>query len=442
MAHRLGPEPFVASLGTVFRYDGDGDRVSVITDMGAEAEIPAPDLREFLEHLGAVGGGVEYAEVLDRAEETVARAEARVEMEKADAGDALAALLRLAPTDRVAAIEDEPRFRTYPLASLAIDASRKVAPSDPRRSRELADLARVVAAHLGFEPYGEERIQDLRAYAVATFGNSLRVAGDLRGAAQCFREARELLRSGTDASLELVEIDNLESSLRRDLHDFVSALDLSQRAIEGYHALGMKESVGKALLTQSTICDFMGDLAGNVAALERAANLVEREEDPWLALILRHNLIFGLARDRQFQRARTLLGETEDLYRQVTVPAMWARRHWVEGLIREGEENLAGAIGQLEAARDRFAEHGFFFDAALVSLDLAAVLLAEGHTPEVKAVAAAAYALLEGQGVHPDALAALSQFQQAAAMERLDREILREIALRLSRAAEFRPLPA
>ena len=56
-------------------------------------------------------------------------------------------------------------------------------------------------------------------------------------------------------------------------------------------------------------------------------------------------------------------------------------------------------------------------------------------------MAAAAYALLEGQGVHPDALAALSQFQQAAAMERLDREILREIALRLSRAAEFRPLP-
>jgi tetratricopeptide (TPR) repeat protein len=352
-------------------------------------------------------------------------------------------LLCARPERRQELLSKGSRHCTLRVAQALLQAARRSAVEDGRATRELAELGLRVAELLDSAVDGERRVKSLRAYGWAVFGNSQRIVGDLRGAEQSFTKARnELCRLEEHRSVIAASVDSLEASLRRELHEFAAALKLAQRAIETYHALGMRESEAKALLKRSTICDFMGDLAGNVAALERAANLIERDEDPWLALILRHNLIFGLARDRQFQRARTLLGETEDLYRQVTVPAMWARRHWVEGLIREGEEDLAGAIGQLEAARDQFAEHSFFFDAALVSIDLAAVLLAEGRTPEVKAVAAAAYALLEGQGVHPDALAALSQFQQAAAMERLDREVLREIALRLSRAAEFRPLPA
>jgi hypothetical protein len=87
-------------------------------------------------------------------------------------------------------------------------------------------------------------------------------------------------------------------------------------------------------------------------------------------------------------------------------------------------------------------QHGNPVEAALVSLDLSAALAEQGRFAEVRELAATTYTLLESQGVHRDALAALAQFQQAAAREQLDRGVLRQIAQRLTRAAEFRPLPA
>jgi hypothetical protein len=81
-------------------------------------------------------------------------------------------------------------------------------------------------------------------------------------------------------------------------------------------------------------------------------------------------------------------------------------------------------------------------DAAVVSLDLAAVLNSLGRYREVRAVTAASYTLLESQGVHPDALAALAQFQQAAAQETLTRELIRQVARRVAFSPPQRSKPS
>jgi tetratricopeptide (TPR) repeat protein len=195
-------------------------------------------------------------------------------------------------------------------------------------------------------------------------------------------------------------------------------------------------------MKRAVIYENMCEPESAVEVIEEAERAVDLSEDPWLSLVLRHNRTFYLARAGRFDEAAALFEQSQRLYDRFSKPAMMARRFWAHGLIVHGREDSQSASRRLTEARAIFESHGYPVEVALVSLDLAAALAEQGRFAEVRELAAATYTLLESQGVHRDALAALAQFQQAAAREQLDREVLRQIAQRLTRAAEFRPLPA
>jgi tetratricopeptide (TPR) repeat protein len=446
MAVIMGCGPFQASLGTVFVPNKRGDTVQVATAEGGEIEIPAPDLREFLDYL--VGNldsmaSQDYDPIFRRVDARAAEVCSRLDAERRDAPARLAELLGVpSRAARRSAVQSGIAFRTYEVASLVLERSRTAVHHDPIRARDLAELGLTIAEQLDSDAYGRDRVRNLQAYAEAVLGNALRVAGHLQAAVQSFRGARQRLGGGGEYSLEAIEIDGLEGSLRRDVRDFQEALRLSSRAIEGYKALGMMQAAALGLLTRATIYESLGESVAALDTLREAAATVDTRDDPWTCLMVRHNLIFGLARAGHFDDASRCFAETRGLYEQFVVPAVIGRRHWVEGLIEQGCGNPTAAGDSLTRARAMFETHGYHFDAALVSLDLAAALAEQGRFAEVRELAAATYTLLESQGVHRDALAALAQFQQAAAREQLDREVLRQIAQRLTRAAEFRPLPA
>jgi hypothetical protein len=72
-------------------------------------------------------------------------------------------------------------------------------------------------------------------------------------------------------------------------------------------------------------------------------------------------------------------------------------------------------------------------DVALVSLDLATLLLEQGRTEELKRLAAEILVMFESREVHREAVAALLLFQQACAEERITGELIRQIAAELRR---------
>jgi hypothetical protein len=88
----------------------------------------------------------------------------------------------------------------------------------------------------------------------------------------------------------------------------------------------------------------------------------------------------------------------------------------------------------LREARDAFVERGIGFDAALVSLHLASVYAKKGDTSEMKRLAAEMVPIFESRDLHPEALAALAIFRQAAEAEEVTLGLLDRMAIYLQRA--------
>ena len=74
------------------------------------------------------------------------------------------------------------------------------------------------------------------------------------------------------------------------------------------------------------------------------------------------------------------------------------------------------------------------FDAAQVSLDLAALYLRQGRSEETRLLATELIPIFQSRDIYREALAAVIVFQQAAAMEQLTAGLVEEIAAYLEKA--------
>lgn len=431
-----------ASLGSRFIHDREQDVVYVTAPDGTEVQLPGPDLRECLDWIR--GGSAEdlespYARVMDASRERLLAAEQRARTEKEAAEGALSALLSLVHSERRLAIESDGRFRTLSLADRTLERSRNAAHHDPALARELAEIGCWVSEALNPQSYGGSRVRNVQALAAATRGHALRIVGDIRGTRAAFRQARELLELGDEDSFEALEVYDLETILRRDLRDFEGALALNERVIEGYSSCDQHEAAAQALQKRSSILYHMDDSAGAIEVLTKASEQALRTDSGMLRLTVQHSLALALARAGRIDEAAEVFASTEGLYRQFSSPNVDACRLWAQGLIELEGGNPSDVVDPLTRARGIFESHGYVLDAAIVSLDLAAALAGLGRFAEVRELAAATYAFMESREVHPDALAALAIFQQAAARERVTRELLHDVAKRLVEAASRRP---
>ena len=99
-----------------------------------------------------------------------------------------------------------------------------------------------------------------------------------------------------------------------------------------------------------------------------------------------------------------------------------------QGLGRSGE-----AEPIYREVQGKFLELGKSYDAALVSLDLARLLAAEGCTDDLKRLAAELMPVFESRDVHREAIVALLIFQRACEEERLTVELVQQLAAYLRR---------
>lgn len=148
----------------------------------------------------------------------------------------------------------------------------------------------------------------------------------------------------------------------------------------------------------------------------------------------RHNLIWYLNESGQYLEARRALEETRNVYLRTAEPINLVRLRWLEGRIALGLGRLDEAEPALREARDAFVERGIGFDAALVSLDLAAVYARRGEPGEVKRFAAEMLPIFESRDLHTEAVAALAIFRQAAEAEEVTLDLLERMARYLQRA--------
>lgn len=338
-------------------------------------------------------------------------------------------LMRLPFEGQLRRVVDEEGLQTWGLCQYLLRKSFEAGFEEPTRAVMLAEVAVYIAEHLVEEAYDPNWLLDLRARAWAHLGNARRVLGELWSADAAFRRAEAYLeKSLTGNSLVEAEIADLKGSLRRAQRRLSEALQLNETALALYRANEHGHGVAKTLVQKAKIQEESGDLAGALEVLAQAIAEIDPEADPRLLVYARHNQLSCLTSADRHEEAEALLPEVRALFEGVGTPLDLVRLRWAEGRIALGRGLLEAAEEAFFEAQREFQDRRMAFDAALVSLDLAAVYVRQGATAELKRLAVELMPVFESREVNREAMAALLLFQSAAEEEILTLDLVRHIA--------------
>jgi tetratricopeptide (TPR) repeat protein len=223
-----------------------------------------------------------------------------------------------------------------------------------------------------------------------------------------------------------------------DQRRFTEALTLLDRALAGYLQEAPEHHdrhlAGRILVKKAHVLTQMAESKRAILTLREAEGLVDPNRDPRLLLCLQHNLLDNLASAGRSAEARELLPEVEALCRSAGSRLDEIRLRWVAGRIAAGLGDRSGARRSFGDARREFAARGMAYDAALVSLELAVLLIEQGETAEVRELADKIAEIFRARDVHRETLAALAVFRAAAALDAATADLARDLAAYLTRA--------
>lgn len=321
--------------------------------------------------------------------------------------------------ERIVSVEVAPEFHKMTLVVLVCEQSLRAAGNDPEQARQLADLAVRIAQLLAEK--GAE------GYALAHVGNAIRVGGQVPESAKVFKTAKRFwdFREGTQKLLLPARFLELEASLRRDERRFGEALELLDKAA----ALG--GCATRNALKRAITYEHAGDYAQVAAILDREPpeGCQGRDLFAW-----RFNRAVNLCHLERYEEAAERFPEIEALARAQNKDLDLIRVVWLSGRIRGGLGDSQAAIVSLRQAQAKFLDEKIAFDAVLVSLELAVVLLHEGHLKEVRELSRLLPSLFHAQGLHDEAIAALRLFCEAVDRQTLSERLGRSLVAFFYRA--------
>src|SRR5262249_55646938 len=145
-------------------------------------------------------------------------------------------------------------------------------------------------------------------------------------------------------------------------------------------------SKGRLLILRAKTLEELRDYEEAVATLRRTLPLVDGERDPRLALVLGINLLDNLHHIGHHQEAEERLPAVRELTVQLGNQLDMIRLRWVEARMDAARGRTAEALAGFEEVRRELTARGIAYDTALVTLELAALLLDLGRTAEVRAL--------------------------------------------------------
>lgn len=319
--------------------------------------------------------------------------------------------------------------RHWGLCVRLCEASVQEAGDQPGRALFLAQKSVELAAMVETEPRWLQRLAGFCAFHAA---NAWRVQGQLlKAQAEC-DQARALWEAGREGDpglLDETRVLGLQASLLRDQRELPGAL---LRYDEALQLPATRERpfllLGKAkTLEESGEYELALDLILEALELlpveELRQHLVALANQAWLCCHLEH-----------FTEAESLLPEIRRRGQDLRHVLDSLRLTWLEGRIAKGHGQVERALTHLEAARQGFAAQKVAYDQALVTLEIAELLVTEGRTAEVKALARELVPAFQAQGVHAEAARALRLFHRASLQEDLTAERTRRMVVYLYQA--------
>lgn len=357
-----------------------------------------------------------------------------IDAERELAPELIAELERRSPAARREAIRTAPRFQLFGLAEGLGHASRDATFQDVARAIELGRLAVEVADALDPAIY-LAGTWDARALAHAYLGNAFRVASDLFAAEQELQAGSMLLDCGTQGIAAVAELKSLLGSLRIDQARYREARQVLEESRSLWHEWGETREEGKVLIQLGLVAGYSGRAEKAVKLFARAADRLGAAENSRLRLHARHNLAFWLVEAGESLEALAVYEKARDLYDDYQEDSrVQLRRRWLLARIHAGLGDVETAREAFEEVRAAVAERELPYEHAMVSLDLAILLLDDGDAAAVRRLAEEMVPIFRSRELHGHALAALTLFRHAAETETASVSLPRAVARYLERS--------
>jgi tetratricopeptide (TPR) repeat protein len=338
------------------------------------------------------------------------------------------------PERRRALVAGDRSYQTWGCFELLIDRSWQTLPQEPRQAEELARLALEVAERLDAGVHGSRAVEAAQARAWTHLANTLRVLADFRQAEQAFDTAERHMALSWLDPIDEARILECKAPMRRAQGRYEEALELVDGAIALYREVSEPHHQGRALMVKGLTLQYKGDLEAAADCFRTSLFLLDGIREPRLVVMSQCNLVGCLHDGGHSAEAAVLVPEAKALIAQVGTRSDLLRLSWIEA-------KISGALGAWAAAeqafrwiREELIQDGLAFDAALVSLDLAALYIRQGKTAEARSLAQEMLPVFQSRDIHREALAALIVFQRAAEMEQLTLGLVEEVAAYLERA--------
>lgn len=397
-------------------------------------ELPIPQER-FLEWCreatGTAGPTGEFAGLLARAASRPLPGDPPAAEDRARVPDLWSRFQARSLDERRWLIRATREYRSWAFAEHLCAESRKAAADDGAKALELAELA-LLAATLTHG--GLAWSCSVQGFALGHLANAQRVLGNQQLAVVSFNRGKALWEKGGSTApglLNEVQLLSLEVSLLWDQRRAPEALALSGQAL--HKATGRLRI--DLLIQKASAQEALGNHLAALETLRQAeASQVEWAAEPKYRWLVRFTTLVNLCHLGRVREAAAGLPEVRALAEELGNELDRLRLTWLEGRIAAGLGDLATAAELFEKVRRAFTDKKIAYDAALVTLELAAIQLEQGRTGEAGELAAGLVWVFQSQGVPAEAAKALALFGEAARQELASAELARRVGSFLQRA--------
>lgn len=330
-----------------------------------------------------------------------------------------------------------------PPADLASEAHRRAtveicldkvreAPSAPG-ALELARIAYGVALALDDGAHRPGELADLRAETAAELANALRIKGNLPDAVGFMAEALRHIGEGTGAMPLRARVSDLLGSLERDRRHFPEAVAALERASALHLPSGATSHAARTFVNLATVHLIACAPECALEALGAAVPLIDRRDEALLANLF-HNLVLVYLDLEEFGEAASILSAASDLILAHAPPNERIRLRGIEARLARALGDRSRAELLFRDVREDFLEAGLGYDAALVGLELSALLVEAGRPAEVVLIVGEILVTFRDLGVAREALGSLLLLREALEAGRATVELV-EAALMVLKSA-------
>lgn len=386
--------------------------------------------------------GYDYRTSFVQARQSLDAFLARGQETEVPAEELWAGLDRLDAEEQAGQVANDRRYAFPSFIKLLVDRSHGVRYQDPNRMLHFAHLACLAADACSIEAAGSApRLADLRAQSWRQYGNALRVLGQLRDAEDAISVAGRHLEAGTRDPLLRARFFTQTVSLRLAQRRFDEAIVMAEEAGQIYTELGDDHALASTLVQKAIACLYAGEGEESIRILNRAIPLIDAERDANLLLSACHNLVRSYIELGRPEQALSLYSETRSLYKRSEDSLFKLRFAWQEGLLLRDLGHLRASESTLLQARQGFVDRELFYEAALISLDLAAVYVKLQAEAEFKQTITETVPIFRALGVERELLGSLMQLQQLSHQNRQTLALLQVLNTRIEQLSTRPSLP-